>query len=150
MADFVTALTGSLNDLIRINNDRIAGYERAMDYLNNEDFALKSLLSDFIDQSLEFKMQLKGMVRAIGGAVAGGTTIGGNIYHAWMDVKAAFIGGGRKEVLPDCVQGEEAAQNAYSAVLDEYLPETVRNVILQQRKKLNESYGRIKELKQNA
>lgn len=149
MENFVKELAGTLNDLIRINNDRIVGYERAMDYLDTGDVALKALLSNCMDQSLEFKMQLKGIVEAIGAEVAGGTTVSGKIYHAWMDVKAAFTGGGRSEVLPDCERGEQAAQNAYNAALDEYLPETIRKILLQHRDKFIESYNKIKELEQS-
>ncbi len=82
-----------MNDLLRINNDRMAGYERAIDYLNDGNTELKTLLSDFIDQSLEFKMQLKELLHDADEKTADGTTLGGKLYHAWMDVKAAFTGG---------------------------------------------------------
>lgn len=136
----------ALNDLIRINNDRMTGYERAIDYLNDENNQLKVLLSDFVDQSLEFKMQLKELLHDAGEKVEDGTTLGGKLYHAWMDVKAAFTGGGPKEVLKDCVIGEDAAQGAYDDALDQYLPEGIRAVLVEQRDKLNTAYGMIKNL----
>lgn len=136
-----------LNDLIRINNDRMAGYERAMNYLNDGNDRLKALLSDFIDQSLEFKMQLRELLHDSDEKVEDGTTLAGKIYHAWMDVKAAFTGGGPKEVLEDCVVGEDAAQGAYDDVLDEYLPEGVRTILAGHRDKLNAAHDMIKNLK---
>lgn len=139
--------TDTLNDLMRINNDRMAGYERAIDYLNDGNTELKALLSDCIDQSLEFKMQLKELLHNADEQVEDGMTLGGKIYHAWMDVKAAFTGGGPKEVLEDCEAGEDAAQGAYDDALDGYLPEEVRTILVEQRDKLKASHNIIKNLR---
>lgn len=136
----------TLNDLIRINNDRMAGYERAIDYLNDGNDQLKALLSDCIDQSLEFKLQLKELLHDSEEKVDDSTTFGGKLYHAWMDVKAAFTGGGPKEVLEDCAVGEDAAQSAYGDALDEFLPERIRLLLIEQRDKLNATHDMIKNL----
>lgn len=140
----------TLNDLIRINNDRMAGYERAIDYLNDGNEQLKALLSDLIDQSLAFKMQLKELLHDADEKIADGTTLGGKLYHAWMDVKAAFTGGGPKEVLEDCAVGEDAAQGAYDDALDEFLPEGIRTILVEQRDKLNTAHEMIKNLRDAA
>jgi len=39
----------ALNDLVKINNDRIAGYEKATDGTEDED--LKILFAEYIEQS---------------------------------------------------------------------------------------------------
>lgn len=147
MENLTKEQAGTLNDLIRINNDRMAGYERAIDYLNDGNMELKALLSDCIDQSLEFKMQLKELLHDSDEMVEDGTTLGGKIYHAWMDVKAAFTGGGPKEVLEDCEAGEDAAQGAYDDALDEFLPEIARAILVEQRDKLKVSHDTIKNLR---
>src|SRR5436305_11415260 len=79
-----------LNDLIQINNDRIAGYERAMKELKNEDDDLKSLFTSFIDQSRNLRNALGVEVQTLHADMDKGTTASGKIYRAWMDVKKAF------------------------------------------------------------
>ena len=79
-----------LNDLIQINNDRIRGYERAIEELKDDNDDLKTLFAVFIDQSRQNIMILGKEVQTFGGDMATGTTGSGKIYRAWMDVKAVF------------------------------------------------------------
>ena len=45
---------GIVNDLIRINNDRVEGYEKAIDELKDEDADLKTLFSRYVSESRLF------------------------------------------------------------------------------------------------
>ena len=81
-----------LNDLIQINNDRIAGYERAIKETSAEDNDLKVLYASMIGESHQIKIALATEVQAMGADVEQGTTTSGKIYRAWMDVKAVFSG----------------------------------------------------------
>lgn len=47
-----------LNDLIEINNDRITGYERAIEELEERDADLVSLFRDMIQESRNHKVAL--------------------------------------------------------------------------------------------
>jgi hypothetical protein len=47
-----------LNDLIRINNDRIEGYEKALKELKAEDNDLQLVFLKAIDQSRQIRMVL--------------------------------------------------------------------------------------------
>src|SRR5882757_10853633 len=115
--------TEILNDLIAINNDRILGYEKATEELKDDDADLKALFTEMIAESHKCKMELATEVAASGVDIEEGTTIGGKIYRAWIDVKAIFTGYDRKTVLANCEAGEDAAQNAYtSALREEDLP----------------------------
>ena len=45
---------GILNDLLRINNDRIVGYEKAIDELKDEDADLKTLFHRYTQDSKQY------------------------------------------------------------------------------------------------
>jgi uncharacterized protein (TIGR02284 family) len=79
-----------LNDLVQINNDRVAGYERAISELKPEDSDLRSLFTTMVGESHQYKMALATEVQALGEEIEEGTTNSGKIYRAWMDVKAVF------------------------------------------------------------
>src|SRR5437868_6036884 len=89
-----------LNDLIRINNDRIEGYEKAITETKDIDVDLKTLFRRMADQSRGNKTELVQEVQKKGGgADTNSTTNSGKIYRAWMSVKATFAGKDRKSVL---------------------------------------------------
>jgi uncharacterized protein (TIGR02284 family) len=104
---------GILNDLIQINNDRIVGYEKAIDELKDEDADLKTLFHRYTQDSKEFATELTYEVTRLGGNPSDGTTNSGKIYRVWMDLKAAITGKDRQTILNNCEFGEDAAQKAY-------------------------------------
>lgn len=139
-----------LNDLIEINNDRIIGYEKAIEELKDGDQDLKTLFASMIDESRQARMVLGKEVQALGGEMEKGdaTTNSGKIYKAWMDVKAVFTGHTRHTVLSNCEFGEDAAQKAYKAALtDEHLPHYLHGIIEQQKQTFKKSHDEIKALR---
>lgn len=137
-----------LNDLIQINNDRVAGYEKAIEELKSEDADLKTLFVKMIGESHKHKMALATEVQALGEDAESGTTNSGKIYRAWMDVKAIFSGHDRKTVLNNCEFGEDAAQKAYKMALEEEgLSADLRSLITEQKAELRISHDEIKALR---
>ncbi|TDQ11451.1 ferritin-like domain-containing protein [Pedobacter metabolipauper] len=137
-----------LNDLIQINNDRVVGYEKAIDELKPEDADLKSLFVEMIGQSHKHKSALATEVQVLGSDAETGTTTSGKIYRAWMDVKAVFTGHDRETVLNNCEFGEDAAQRAYKMALDtEGLSADLRATITEQKAELRVSHDQIKALR---
>ncbi len=138
-----------LNDLVEINNDRVAGYEKAANQAKDSD--LNSLFSDMARQSKEFVSELREMVRSEGEEPAKGTTVRGKIYRAWMDVKQTFSGDDRKSLLSSCEYGEDAAQRAYENALKESeISPSVRQVLEKEKKSLRASHDRIRDLRDAA
>lgn len=139
----------TLNDLIKINNDRIEGYEKAIKELDAEDTDLQSLFREFCSQSEGLKRDLKQNVMELGEEEAAeSSTASGSVYRAWMDVKAAFSGDTRKAVLQSCEFGEDAAQKAYRMAEEE--PEIAPNtkiLISKQKLDLKSSHDRVKTLR---
>ena len=143
-----------LNDLILINNDRIAGYEKAIEELKSkevtdeEDMDLTILFEKMIDDSRDMRNVLGKEVQILGGEMAEGTMTSGKIYRAWMDIKAMFSGKDRHTVLSNCETGEDAAQKAYNTALaEEDLPHFLHEMISSQKQILKDSHDEIKALR---
>jgi uncharacterized protein (TIGR02284 family) len=136
-----------LNDLIQINNDRVAGYERAAKETDAKDLDLISLFNDMASESRQYLSELRRSVQSVGEEPAEGTTFSGKIYRAWMDVKATFTGKDRKAILASCEFGEDAAQKAYEQALNEDLDADVRQLVVDQKASLRKSHDRIKRLR---
>jgi len=106
-----------LNDLVKINNDRMEGYTKAMDETKAEDSDLKAIFAKMKIQSFQNRKELVALVEQLGEKKAEGTRLDGKIYRAWMDIKATFSGSSRKSILENCEYGEDAAQKAYRSAL---------------------------------
>jgi uncharacterized protein (TIGR02284 family) len=135
-----------LNDLIRINNDRIVGYEKAVDKANETDVDLRSIFNRMAQESRKYANELTTQVRRLGGDPASGTTASGKIYRVWMDVKSGLSSSERKSVLEECEFGEDAAQKAYEKALapDNDLPADVRAIIQDEKTNLKNSHDTIR------
>jgi uncharacterized protein (TIGR02284 family) len=107
----------ALNDLIKINNDRIAGYQKAIE--GAEDISLKTVFEGYADQSKGYVNELNDYIHVLGGSPADGTTLAGKFYHAWMDVKSAFVKKDNLSILSDCEYGEDVAKGSYRKALDD-------------------------------
>lgn len=142
------ATTETLNDLILINNDRIAGFERAISELKDEDTDLKNLFVGYISDSHQFKMELATEVAALGTDIEKGTTVGGSLHRTWLDVKGAFTGHDAHDILEECEFGEDAIKKAYkTAQEDEDLPAYVKEMLAKQQLAIDAAHDTIKGLR---
>lgn len=140
---------GILNDLVRINHDRVVGYEKAIDELTDENADLRILFQRYITESREYSHDLTQEVSRLGGDPAEGTTNSGKIYRVWMDLKATVSGKDRKAILDNCEFGEDAAQKAYDTALNsdvEFEP-SLRDLIVRQKATLKSGHDEIKRLR---
>ncbi|MBO9618445.1 MAG: PA2169 family four-helix-bundle protein [Niabella sp.] len=138
-----------LNDLLLVNNDRIAGYKRAADELvDAEDVGLKNLFQHYIDNSNLFIKELTDELKALEQPVATGTTGSGKIYKAWMEIKAFFTGNDRQTILNSCEAIEDAVKKAYESALNQpgLLPGTFL-LIERQNIYLLKAHDQIKKLR---
>jgi uncharacterized protein (TIGR02284 family) len=137
-----------INDLIMINNDRIAGYERAINEAKDLDVDLKAMFEGMIRESQQYKQELVDKCKMAGGQdIEEGTTNSGKIYRAWMDVKATFTGSDRKAILSSCEFGEDAWRRAYEAALsaEGELDAETRELITEQYNSEKKSHDLIKK-----
>lgn len=137
-----------LNDLVLINNDRVEGYQKAIEQLKEEDADLKNVFSRRVEQSRLLHSELINEVKKLGEEIETGTKTTGKIYRAWMDVSAFFGGADRKVILSNCEEGEDAALRAYDSALEsnDLSPEQ-RAVIIRQQAEIKVSHDEIKALR---
>lgn len=141
-----TELTDILNDLIKINNDRIEGYQKAITDAKDIDVDLRAVFTKQEEQSRKYVTELSTQVGKLNGQSDTGTTVSGKIYRTWMDVKSVFTGKDRQSVLDSCEYGEDAAQKAYESALADSaeIPADIRTLITEQKAGLKQSHDLIK------
>lgn len=142
-------IISQLNDLIEINNDRIKGYEKAIESLEPRDADLRVLFESMISNSRIHKSELKENVLLLAGEPEKGNTVMGSIYHAWMDFKSSFTVDERTNALDVCEFGEDAALKAYNTVLnsDVAIPLATRQMLEDQKSLLKKDHDEIKQLR---
>jgi uncharacterized protein (TIGR02284 family) len=136
-----------LTDLIKINNDRIEGYEKAADNIDADETTLKTMFYQLSEESRENKDRLIEEVKSLGGdPEADETTNRGKIYRRWMDVRVTFSGNDTLSTLSSCEFGEDAAQRAYQDALDESrdFPASLQQLISRQQELLKMSHDLIR------
>lgn len=141
--------TEVINDLLRINLDRVEGYEKAASQTRDEDQDLRRIFQAMANQSQEFAGELRKHVYQDGGQPENNTTTAGKLYRTWMDLKIAFTGKDRKAILSSCEFGEDAALKAYRTALkdpDMSSPD-LRMVLTEQETKLRAAHDQIKQLR---
>ncbi|MBC7450674.1 MAG: PA2169 family four-helix-bundle protein [Cytophagales bacterium] len=139
-----------LNDLIRVNNDRNAGYRKAGEELKDEDIDLRVLFNQYAIDSKIYANRLQNILIATNTDVSEDTSISGQIYKAWMDVKITFSGHDRASVLSACEYGEESVQKAYTTAMESeaVFADFIYDIMEDQQFSLKEVYKMIR-LKKN-
>ncbi|WP_295772142.1 PA2169 family four-helix-bundle protein [uncultured Mucilaginibacter sp.] len=108
-----------LQDLIEINNDRVAGFEKAIADINDENIDLKAIFQEYSAQSRKFSQELTALTAARGGDAETGNSVSGTLHRAWIDVKSLFGGSDRASILSEAERGEDAIKKAYQTALTE-------------------------------
>ncbi|AYL99161.1 ferritin-like domain-containing protein [Mucilaginibacter celer] len=143
-----TKTTSVLNELIEINNDRVAGFEKAIADINDENIDLKELFQRYAAQSRENSQELAALVGAEGDEVETGTSVSGSLHRAWIDVKSIFGGSTRESILSEAERGEDAIKKAYREALeDTELNATARETITRQQSGINAAHDEVKALR---
>lgn len=141
--------TGIISDLIEINNDRTAGFEKAIADIKDENIDLKDLFESYAQQSRKNTQELSAIV---GSAphLETETSVSGTLHRAWIDVKSIFGGDDRASILSEAERGEDAIKKAYKDALSEELSYDVQQIISSQAQGINEAHDHIKALRDAA
>lgn len=107
-----------LNDLTEINNDRVAGFEKAIADINEENIDLKAVFQQYSAQSRKFSQELTAIIAGYGEEVETGTSVAGTLHRAWIDVKSLFGGSDRAGILSEAERGEDSIKAAYKLALE--------------------------------
>src|ERR1700743_461442 len=121
----------ALNELIRINIDRITAYEKASHDEVTPEPEIREVFYRLGTDSRAYVNTLHAEVIALGGAPVTQTTITGKIYLHCLDGKNSFEGPDTPARLDACIAAEAAIQKAYQQALDEqnHLPERIYQVV---------------------
>ncbi|WP_395049123.1 PA2169 family four-helix-bundle protein [Flavobacterium sp.] len=136
-----------LNTLTNINKDRIEVYKTASNETEEQD--LKTLFVQFSSTSQKCKQELKTEVTKLGGPRAEHTTISGNFFRMWMDVKAELTGKDRYSILNSCEYVEEMTKDTYEEALEndlEYLNVEQQTMIKKQQTLLVTDFHKVKSM----
>jgi len=138
-----------LNDLIEINNDRMAGFAQAAKELGEKDLDLRTLFMELRTDSRENVHELGRSIHKCGGAVEMAMSGRGTLHRMWLDLKTTVTGSDRKSILRECERGEDAIKKAYeTALLPEsgLAPEYVE-IVKRQQQQIITSHNQVKALR---
>ncbi len=140
-----TDLIKTMNDLVRVNNDRGAGYDTAV--AQTEDPGLKHIFQSMSDQSREYAFELNRHIREVGGEEETDTSVAGDLYRTWMDMKADFTANSDDSVLASCEYGEDVTLKVYNMALanDIEIPQNILDIITRQFGELKLSHDGIRK-----
>jgi uncharacterized protein (TIGR02284 family) len=141
-----------LNSVIEINNDRIEGYETALNVIEStDDHDLKILFANFQYTSQECRLELVKEVDELGGVSTEDTKLSGKIHRIWIDFKAAVTGKDRVAILASCEYGDETAIELYEDVLvnhSEEITQKQQEILRKQYSLIKSEYEKIQDLKE--
>jgi len=138
-----------LNDLIRINKDREAGYSRVSRELTPAEHNLRSAFERKVHESRNNISQLEHMADEIQHQLDDFDSVeenpyrdslAGRIYNIWTEVKDFFTGKDSNSLLKACAAGEEKAKTCYDKALDaaEY-PDEILRVLHEQKSSFDQA-----------
>jgi uncharacterized protein (TIGR02284 family) len=137
-----------INDLVKINNDRVAGFEKAAQDLKEDKLGLKAIFEKLADESRDNTAELIRYASQYG-VDADDTSAAGALHRAWIEIRAAFSGNDTASILGECERGEDAIKKAYATALEDSgeISYEVAETIRRQQQSIIEGHNLIKSLR---
>lgn len=136
-----------IGDLIEINNDRVAGFEKVIEDIKDENADLKGIFAEYAQQSRKNVQELS----AIAGSaphLEDDNSVAGTLHRVWIDIKSIFGGDDRASILSEAERGEDAIKKAYQdAVSSADLPVQAQEIVRGQAQGIYAAHDRIKALR---
>lgn len=139
--------TSIINNLIELNNDRVAGFEKVIADIDDQNIDLKQLFQEFAQQSRKNGQELAAIIGSAD-EIETGNSVSGTLHRVWIDVKSLFGGSDRASILSEAERGEDAIKKAYQEALasGELLPD-VTSTVTSQAHEINAAHDKIKALR---
>ncbi len=136
-----------LNDLVKINTDRVARYQKGLDMAANLDSDLICVFENIIADSYKYKNELTEKMNELGVNPYPVLGISGQLHRAWSDLSVALSTNTRKAIMASCQYNEDIAQHAYTAALStDFTPfDDIRQLVELQQKAMKQTSERIKK-----
>lgn len=120
-----------LNDLIAICSDGLEGFRTAAEAVQSSD--AKSLFQSRVRMIEVAEVELKEVVRRLGGSPAEHGHAVASLHRGWMNLKTAVADRKDDAIISEVIRGEEAAVEHYrNAVRKQPLPPDVRVLVEKQ------------------
>ena len=139
-----------LNDLIRINIDRITGLEKAAHEEETPDPQLREVFYRMAIEGRSNVNDLHAKVIRLGGAPVTQATITGKLYLHWLEAHPGFEGPDHSSQLAACIAAGQATEEAYHYALDEHLPSELHELIESQLWSFERTHRHLAELATHA
>lgn len=140
-----------LNELIELNNDRVAGFEKAIADIDDSNVDLKELFQEYTSQSRRFSQELTALVAERVTEPETGNSVAGTLHRAWIDIKTLFGRNDRSSILSEAERGEDAIKKAYQTALnDGKLVGEIFDTVSNQSKSILKAHDTIKALRDMA
>lgn len=139
-----------LNDLIKINKDRVTGFEMIVHKEDDTEPEIRNFFYAGATESRSFINELHSELLKLGGAPVSVNTVGGRLYHFWLNLNVTFSGEDPQATLAACDAGGEAILDSYREIpeLRVDLPVNIKKLIENQEFALKRSQELIKKYRQ--
>jgi len=144
VANDVSEIRSTLNDLIETCKDSQEGFHRAAEKLKDQE--AHTLFLKFYLQRAEFAGELQAEVTHIGGEPATSGSTAGAIHRGWVNLKTALAADTDLAILDEAELAEEAALKNYIAALRKHLPSDLQSIVSRQHREIQRAHNTIWDL----
>ena len=137
----------TLNNLLETTKDGAQGFRTCADAVSNA--RLRTVFEVAARRCDEAALELEGKIRSLGGEPAPSGTVSGSLHRFWTNIISSVTGMDERAVLAECERGEEFAQRAYIAALQEHLPGDVEAMVRRQYEGVKKNLDLVRELTLN-
>jgi len=136
-----------LNDLIRINMDRVTGFEKAAHEERTPGAQFRDAFYRMAIEGRSYINDLHAKVIRMGGAPVTQATITGKIYLHWVEADNRFDGADDASLLAACRAAGAATEEAYHYALEEQLPQDLHELLENQLWSLERAHRQLHTIK---
>jgi len=138
----------TLNELVATCRDGEEGFRTAAEAMRNPE--LRSLFLTYAQQRADFRAELEGEIRRLGGEPSTRGSVAGSLHRGWMNVRSAVAGTTDEAVISEAERGEDSAKRAYEEALRRDVPAGIRAIAERQYARIKEAHDRVRALRERA
>jgi uncharacterized protein (TIGR02284 family) len=142
---YTEEIGNKLNDLLEKNYDAEAGYKLAKDKVQSP--RAKDFFGQQAQERYNFGHELKTELKSFGQEPDKGTSVGGDVHRAWMNIKATFTSDNEESMLEEAIRGEKTALEDYNTVInDNTLPASTKSVLTKHRDNIQSALTKVEAM----
>jgi uncharacterized protein (TIGR02284 family) len=135
----------TLNNLLETTKDGERGFRTCAEGIANP--RLKTVLEAAARRCDEAAIELEAKINSLGGKPAASGSVAGSVHRAWTNIVSSITGMDERAVLDECDRGEEIAERAYEAALEEDLPTDIEAIVRRQYQGVRKNHDLVRTLR---